>query len=147
MELRPEMCENPVYSQTVTAPGCDTFGYTTFTCDSCGYAYTDHYTLYQHTVTQWDVVNPATEEAEGLEAGNCDLCGFPMERSVPKLEPAPTVPETEAPATVETTEPQRTDKQLPKLTWLAVGIGAAVLILIIAVLLKPKKKKRGKFQK
>lgn len=44
-DLLPNMCENPTYTQTVTAPTENSFGYTTYKCTTCDYSYTDHYTL------------------------------------------------------------------------------------------------------
>lgn len=144
VELRPEMCENPVYTETVTAPGCDTFGFTTFACDSCGYAYTDDFTLYQHTVSNWEEAEPATLEAEGLSQGNCDLCGIQQQRSEPKLKPEVT-PETEPPTQPETTEPPQRSPEKAGIPVVPIAAGAVVLVILAAFLLRPKKK--GKFQK
>lgn len=44
VNLLPEMDENPVYEVVVTAPSETEFGYTTTTCTTCGYQYTDTYT-------------------------------------------------------------------------------------------------------
>lgn len=41
--LTPEKCETPDYHKTVTAPTQKDFGYTTYTCAGCQYAYTDDY--------------------------------------------------------------------------------------------------------
>ena len=145
--LRPEQCESPVYTQQVTDPGCDSVGFTTYTCDGCGYSHTDHYTLPRHTVSQWTVTQAPSVEETGISTGYCDSCGFEMTREEPKLEPTEPetqVPTTEAPA-VETVEPapEKTQtKPHPALLYLP----AAILLLIAALLLRPKKQK-GKFQK
>lgn len=39
--LLPDMCQSPVYNAAVTPPTKDAFGYTVYTCQSCGYQYTD----------------------------------------------------------------------------------------------------------
>ena len=141
VELRPHMCENPVFTEAVTPAACDTFGFTTFTCDSCSYSYTDCYTLYRHTVTNWMEVKPASVEEEGLEEGNCDLCGIARQRTIPMLEPEPTEttqPETQLPA------PEEPEKQ--NFPMFSAAIGAAVVVVALILLLIPKKKK-GKFQR
>lgn len=92
-DLRPEMCAEPVHTSTVTPPGCNTFGYTTIKCENCGYTYTDHYTLYQHTVKEWTVTQEPTTLATGVKTGTCSLCGVVMTAEIEKLpatpEPAP----------------------------------------------------------
>ena len=107
VELRPEMCQNPTYTETVITPGCDTYGYTIFQCTQCQYCYADRYTKFSHTVTDWKTVEAPTVEKEGLSEGACDGCGFVMQRTEPKLEPIPTTtaaPETVAPVVVPTPE-------------------------------------------
>lgn len=146
VELRPEMCVDPVYTETVTPAACNTYGYTSYTCGSCGYTYTDRYTLDQHTVTNWQVVIPSTEEVEGLSEGSCDLCGILQQRTEPKLEPAPT--ETTAPPTVpETTEAVPEVQENEKLPILPVAVGGALVLVLLVILFRPRKTKKGKFQK
>lgn len=146
--LRPEMCENPVYTETVTESTCDSFGYTTYTCDGCGYSHTDHYRLPQHTVTIWSITKEPTEEETGVGTGLCDGCGREFTREVPKLEP--TEPETQAPTTetptVAATQPAARQEEKGKPNPALLCIPAVVLLLIAALLLRPKKKK-GKYQK
>lgn len=145
VELRPEMCPDPVYTETVIPAGCDTFGYTSYTCASCGYTYTDQYTLYQHTVTDWKVIIPSSEEEEGISEGNCDRCGLVQQRTEPRLEPAPTE-ETELPTVSETTETKPEVQEQAGFPVVPVAAGTAG-VLLLAVLLRPRKKKKGKFQK
>lgn len=150
VELRPEMCENPVYTEEITPSTCDTYGYTTYTCSSCGYSYTDRYTLFAHTITQWEEVQPASLDSEGVEAGNCDLCGIAEQRSIPKLESEPTVPETTASPQIEP-EPVEPAPAVPKgnPVPLIIGIGAAIviLLLLLIILIRRPKPKKGRFQK
>lgn len=47
VNLKPDMCTAPSYKETVTEPSEDSFGYTTYECVSCGYTYTDKYTIYK----------------------------------------------------------------------------------------------------
>lgn len=148
VELRPEMCPEPVYDVLEIPATCNTFGYTDYICTSCGYTYKDHYTLYQHTVTQWSTLLEATEEAEGLEEGSCDLCGFTEQRNLPKLEPVPTEPETEPSTQPEPTEPTVPVKKSNPIPWiLLAAVAAAAVVVSVFLLAKPKKKKQGKFQK
>lgn len=130
VELRPEMCAAPEYTETVTAANCWEYGYTTYTCNSCGYSFRDHYTLLNHEVTDWSVTREPTEQEEGVSVGHCD-CGLEFTRTEPKLAPEPTeVPETtEAPTEV----PEEPEKAVISPVILAGvlllgGIAAAVLL-------------------
>lgn len=158
VELRPEMCAEPVYTETLVYPGCDSFGYSRFRCQSCGYTYSDAYTLPRHTVTVWTVTREPTTEEEGLSTGSCDGCGLAFERTVEKLEltptaaPEPTQPQTQ-PARQETepaeaTQPVSQDRQPPGNTAaMAVWLLAAAAAVIVAVFLLGKKGKAGKYLK
>lgn len=150
-ELRPEMCEDPVYTEMVTAPDCRTFGYTVYTCQGCGYAYADDFTLRNHEVTKWVMTKEPTEEEEGLYTGNCD-CGLEFTQPIEKLEPVPTEAPTEAPTETEATEPAAEapaaqDPMERLLTVIALAGGAVVVLLALLLLLIPKRKKRGKYLK
>lgn len=92
VDLRPDMCVDAVHHETVTEPGCDTFGYTTITCEGCGYTYTDHYTLYQHFVEEWVVTVEPTVEDTGIRTGTCALCGTILTEEVAKLDPPEETP-------------------------------------------------------
>lgn len=45
VELRPETCEVPAYQETVHPATAEDYGYTEYTCQGCGYTFTDCYTL------------------------------------------------------------------------------------------------------
>lgn len=146
-ELRPEMCENPVYTQTVTEGACTDFGCTTYTCQGCGYSYTDHYTLPVHTLTKWVTLEDATEEAEGLAESACDLCGEKFRRVVEKLPPSPS--ETDSPVTEAPTDspaPEQAQEVAPGFPLIEVilSVGGLAAAGLTVILLRPKKK--GKFQ-
>lgn len=155
-ELRPEMCPEPVYTETVVAPGCSTYGYTEYVCDSCGYTYRDDYTLFAHTLTQWTVVEAPTTEKEGVSKANCDLCAMEFTRTEPVLEIVPTEPEpTTQPATEPSTQPtaaptqppeKTADTRVPPVIWLVL-IGCVIGTAVCILLLLPKKKHRGKYLK
>lgn len=142
-ELRPEMCEAPGYVREVTEPDCDAFGYTTYTCQSCGYTYTDQYLLPAHRVQTWTLVKAPTEQEEGLSTGIC-TCGLEQSRVEPVVQP----PETTVPAAEETQpqtvpqiqeKPQEKDPLLPILIGLEVLLATAAIVLI--VLLRKKKRR------
>lgn len=142
-ELRPEMCENPVYTETVIPSGCDTYGYTEYTCEGCGYSYRDHYTFHSHTVTQWTVTVPPTTESEGLSVGYCDGCGLEFQRTEDVLPPEPstepvTEPEvTESPAP---TVPVVTEEEpsVPSIIWPAMICALLLLAVVVIVIVKKK---------
>lgn len=98
-ELRPEGCENPIYSETVIPSFCDTFGYTEYCCEGCGYTYTDHYTLHSHEVKNWIVKTASTTEHTGESTGVCVRCGVEVTREDPVLPPEPETVPTAPPET------------------------------------------------
>ena len=150
-ELRPEMCAVPELTESVVAGNCDTYGYTQYTCEICGYCYKDHYTLFTHTVSAWTEKVAPTLEAEGLEIGNCDGCGIEQSRAVPKLEPEP---ETEPPTTAAPeTEPPKTDvpqttpkkqNHLPLIIAIVIVVGCSVALVILLVQEGKRKRRRKK---
>ena len=152
-ELRPETCGSPVYMETVIPSSCDSYGYTLYTCLICDWNYTDHYTLFSHTVSEWTETLPPTVEAEGMMTGYCDGCGLEFRQVIEKLEPEPTVTEpptepapTESqPLPTETeptvTEPAVPPENPPSFPWLAVGaalIAAAAALIVLLRLCRPK---------
>lgn len=139
VELRPEMCEAPVYTETLIPSGCDTYGFTEYTCQTCGYTYRDHYTLTQHTVTQWSILVAPTTESEGLSVGYCDGCGMEFQRTEETLPPEPsTEPET-VPAETQPAPEEEPEQESPN-RWPA----AAALALILPAAFIGMKKKRNK---
>lgn len=150
VELRPEMCENPEYAETVIQPSCTEYGYTIYQCYSCGYCYADRYTLLQHTVTDWTVKEAATVEQEGISEGACDGCGVILQRTEPKLETVPTtepeipttgVPETTAAPVQTAPVPEQTvqpsDPILKGCGWI-VGTLSVLALLTLPGLFKRK---------
>lgn len=146
-ELRPEMCEDPVYTESVIPGGCDTYGYTEYTCTTCGYSYTDQYTFFSHSVTQWNIELAPTTDAEGLSVGYCDGCGLEFRRTEEILPPEPsTEPVTEPETQPEVTEPPATEPELGEqkesipLYILLMITGTLVVSLIVIVLIRNRKK-------
>ena len=84
--LLPEQCVNPTYTETVTAPTCTEFGYTTFTCTQCGYTYTDDYVCPAHTPGEWVIETEPTYDEEGKRSLYCTVCGKLLQEEVlPRL--------------------------------------------------------------
>ena len=150
-ELRPDMCQAPEYEVTVVAPGCDTYGYSVYTCTECGYSYQDDYTLFVHTLTTWETLVPSTTEEEGLSKSNCDLCGLEFTRTEPVLEVIPTEPApTTEPATEPTAVPAEPLEDFEKApNWAVLALICCVIgaVICIILLLIQKKKYRGKYRK
>lgn len=141
VELRPEMCLEPRYTETLVEPGCSTYGYTRYCCDGCGYEYTDHYTLFQHTVSTWTAQEAPTTEQEGRSTGNCDLCGAACERTEPRLEHLPT--ETEAVTQLPTEPEEKPAETRRKTPWQIWILPAAAVSAGLGIFLLSRRKKPG----
>lgn len=94
VDLVPHACDAPVMREEVTPAGCE-FGYSTYVCETCGYAETDQYTLKNHAY-EWAVLREPSEEEEGLRQGICKDCGASTEEILPKVIPVRADNETEA---------------------------------------------------
>jgi len=62
--LLPEMCENPQYTKTITESSDEAYGFTTYTCENCGYVYTDNYMLHKSDL---EAIQKAQEESLAKE--------------------------------------------------------------------------------
>ncbi len=84
--LSPEECAEPAYTETVTAPGCKSWGFTVRTCAGCGYSITEDYTPPRHTPGEWETLRKASYGKEGSERLVCTVCKKVIEeRMVPAL--------------------------------------------------------------
>lgn len=77
--LLPHSCEEPAYTSAVTEPGCEEFGYTTYTCTACGYSYTDDFTAPGHAEGEWKAVKEATQTEPGEKQYICTRCSAVLE--------------------------------------------------------------------
>ena len=144
VQLRPEMCENPAYTDTVIPSGCDSYGYISHTCSSCGYTYCDAYRVPEHIPGEYVRIKEPTVTQEGLEVATCP-CGLEYRRTVEKLPPPPTTLPTVA-QTEEAIVPLPEKEPFPLA--LALGLAAAAAAVIGAVCFLLRKKKRpGKYVK
>lgn len=82
VRLAPETCDAPQYATEVTPGDCTTWGYTTYTCQGCGYSYRDHYTppMHQYAATE---IEPATCTEGGKIEYRCTHCGQSYFESTP----------------------------------------------------------------
>ncbi len=78
---RPETCEEPSYQAVVTEPLCSEWGYTTYTCEHCGYTYRDDYTYPRHTY-QAERQEPTCTKA-GKAEYTCIYCGDHYSEKLP----------------------------------------------------------------
>lgn len=141
VELRPEMCESPVYSETVIAAGCDTYGCISHTCESCGYTYFDRYTSFEHIPGEWTLVKESTTEETGMSVSHCP-CGLEFQKIEERLAPV-TEPAAEIPTVPPETRPapkQETDKKGNML----IPVFVQVLLVIALIILLHKKKQLRK---
>lgn len=148
VELRPEMCDNPVYTDTLIPSGCNSYGYTSHTCGGCGYTYCDTYLVPEHIPGEYIQVKAPTAEEEGLEIAQCPCGQEELRRVLEKLPP----PSTEATTVTETTEPTEPEPeqkpQSPGWVLPAMGIGAGTAAVAMVLYLALRKKNRvGKYTK
>lgn len=155
VELRPELCENPVYTDAVTPADCESIGYTTHTCEGCGYTYTDDYRVPEHIPGEFVQVKAPTVEEEGLEIATCPCGQQEFQQTLARLEPPPTEPPTteppttEPPVTTEATEPPEPVPEkapFPVIPVVCMLAAAAGLSFVLYLLLR-KKNRVGKYSK
>ena len=72
--MHPEKCEEPRYADVITPGDCHTWGYTTHTCEGCGYSYRDSYTPPVHTYGKPEITVQPTCTEEGEQIYRCTLC-------------------------------------------------------------------------
>ena len=146
-ELRPCMCENPQYLSSVTDSTCHEFGYTTLTCQSCGYSYRDAYTKKVHTPGPWQITKESTTQEQGMQAATCIHCDYLFTEVLETLPPETTeatIPPTEVPP--ETLPATVTEPADSSPVWI-VGVCAAAAAAVLFLVLRTKKKQpKGKFQ-
>lgn len=151
-DLLPHSCESALtgdqgifWEETVTAPGCETFGYTEKRCAACGYTETDHYTLKSHQLS-WQTLREATTQETGLERGTCKVCGYSQERELAKLEPTPEPTAAPEPASDQEVMPApespRKEKNGLYAAFLSVLLVAAAGVIIRLITKKGKKRRK-----
>ncbi len=81
-----EIPEDHVFTDSVTPPTCTEAGYTTHTCTSCGYSYTDTYVgPLGHSVVSWTEKTAPGCTRGGTEEGVCSRCGGTVTRNTDPL--------------------------------------------------------------
>ena len=82
-ETRSVAAKGHAYETVVTAPGCETTGYSIHTCKICGKSYTDsEKAALGHKYGSWTTVKAATCENAGSEKRVCERCSNTETRSV-----------------------------------------------------------------
>lgn len=74
IDLLPHTCENPQYTKEETLPDCTHYGYQTYTCTQCGYAYKAEYSMPAHQFGNPQLVAPTCTQG-GYTLYTCSLCG------------------------------------------------------------------------
>ncbi|MGN0382719.1 MAG: leucine-rich repeat protein [Eubacterium sp.] len=68
------------YIKVVTKPTCTSKGYTTYSCDKCGYTFiADEISALSHSAGKWKVTKKATVFSTGLKNKYCTYCGKEMQ--------------------------------------------------------------------
>jgi len=75
------------FKDEIVAPTCTEAGYTVHTCASCGQKVTDSDSgPLGHNWTNWEVVENATIEKEGIKIRTCHTCKETESATIPKVE-------------------------------------------------------------
>ena len=76
------------YASEIVPKTCTSDGYTLYSCKDCGQYFVSNIEKGGHMPGDWEVVTPASYEADGLEAIKCNVCGEILQsRAIPQLEP------------------------------------------------------------
>ncbi|MCR5251362.1 MAG: hypothetical protein K6E50_12215 [Lachnospiraceae bacterium] len=145
-DILPHECDSPSLKETVTEASCD-FGFTTISCENCGYTETDHYTLKSHDY-EWTVVEEAKVGEKGLRHGVCRGCGAETDEEIPELEIPEGVkvlePEDAAPTVavveeVPTEAPPEKEEKKGGGAWIVIALLAAGAVTAVFLLLRKRK--------
>ena len=142
--LSPEQCDVPEYTETVTAPDCTNFGYTTYECKGCSYAYRAAYTLPRHLPGDWEVLREPTTDAMGLRQRLCTVCGVVLEEEAFALPPPDEVKEAPPAGSTGTAPGKAPEKETFPMSIVQRGAIAVLVFALIARLLV--RKRRGQQQ-
>ena len=140
------MCEVPEIDEYHLPGRCDRYGRTETECLACGFIKKHSYSMFEHTITQWELLEAPTLRTEGLSEGTCDKCGIVLERREPVLEPEPeptvvTMP-TEAPAPVEPQSNTHMDAVQGKISILFLVLAVATVLLTVSAALVAREFRR-----
>lgn len=136
--LLPEMCSNPSYTDTVTEASSTDFGYTTHKCSTCGYTYSDTYTIHEHKVDNYSIVKEATDKEDGIEAGTCSLCSQTVYREYA----ANVVTEGNTQSSANKATDVNGKKSENNIVWIAAIVVVIAAAIIITVVIKSQNNKR-----
>ena len=146
-DLLPHYCEAGNYDSKVVESTCEEFGYTEYTCKDCSaYTYRADYTLKNHQLGNYEIIEDSTEEKEGLQKGICSVCGEEVYEIIPVKEPEVAEPEIEVEMPEEDVDTSKEKKEgssdvlLGVFLILGALISAGLVGGIIFVVLKGKKR-------
>ena len=147
--LLPEMCSNPSYSDTVTEATAADFGYTTHTCSTCGYTYSDKYTIHEHKVDNYSVVKEATgtDKKDGIEAGTCSLCNQTVYREYAANVVTDDNEQTAGNKASDSQSKKGLSESTAVFTIIVVVIIAIIIITVVIMVQNNKKKRRHNRQR
>lgn len=147
--LLPEMCSNPSYSDTVTEATAADFGYTTHTCSTCGYTYSDKYTIHEHKVDNYSVVKEATgtDKKDGIEAGTCSLCNQTVYREYAANVVTDDNEQTAGNKASDSQSKKGLSESTAVFTIIVVVIIAIIIITVVIMVQNNKKKRRHNSQR
>ena len=142
--LLPEMCSNPSYSDTVTEATAADFGYTTHKCNTCGYTYSDKYTIHEHKVDNYSVVKEATgtDKKDGIEAGTCSLCNQTVYREYAANVITDDNTQTAGNKASDSQSKKGLSESTAVFTIIVVVIVAIIIITVVIMVQNNKKKRR-----
>lgn len=143
-ELRPCMCEGSPYQEVVTEPDCKQFGYTTYTCDGCGYSYQDHYRVKTHTPGPWQITKEPTANMPGEQTATCTGCEYQFSEQLEPLPTEATQPQQPMQETVPKEQPEK--KTGGQAGNLLIPVAVAALWGVLMILRYRPDHKKGKFQ-
>lgn len=79
----------------------------------------------EHVMEEWKVLLPSTEAGIGMEKRHCTICGWAEAKELAKMEPIP----------IPTNPISEGEEKPATFPWIAVGIGAAVLIAAVGAVI------------
>lgn len=133
--LKPDMCDKPEYTDVVTEPSASGYGFTTHTCSKCGYTYRDSYTIHEHNVAEYSILEEATESKAGLESGECSVCNQTVYREYTYQADAATQDSN-------TSVTKKAALDTPAIVFIAVAVIIVVVLFIILIRLAQVRKYR-----
>lgn len=145
-DLLPLYYESDTFDSKVVEGSCEDYGYTLHTSNDSDYSYKTDFTLKNHKLDNYEIIEEATEEKEGLQKGICSVCGEEVYEIIPVKEPVVEEPVIVVEEPTEDAETHKTEKESSSDILLGVFLILGALISlgltggIIFVVIKGKKR-------